>query len=160
MLLLSCQVVSNPDVCMHLSINVFHCAFVQAELSPGLQALPRGRRSSWTDGWCDRFSAESQPWIGNRERGTDWGFRVGGSVWQSEKTFRQRHQKRMNSCLTTGAADQQTVTDWQTLSRRWRCGHCATPSQLARWNRICFSDPVGTLLKNSLPSLYLNPAQG
>ena len=50
----------------------------------------------------------------------------------------------MNSCLTTGAADQQTVTDWQTLSWRWRCGHCATPSQLALSNRICFSDPMGT----------------
>lgn len=28
---------------------VLDCPFVQAELSPGLQILPGGRRSSWTD---------------------------------------------------------------------------------------------------------------
>lgn len=60
------------------------------------------------------------------------------------KTVRESHQNGVNSCLTTGAAAQQTVTDWQTLRRGWRCGHCATPSQLARSDKFCFSQPVGT----------------
>lgn len=60
------------------------------------------------------------------------------------KTVRESHQNGVNPCLTTGAAAQQTVTDWQALRRGWRRGHCATPSQLAHWDKFCFSEPVGT----------------
>lgn len=128
--------------CMSAYALVFYCAFVQAALSPDLQTLAEGRKSSWTDGVTS--SKQNHRPGSETEKQKHTKVSELKEVSGSQTNIQTKTQERMNSCLTIGAADQQTVTDWQTLSWRWRCGHCATPSQLAHWNRICFSDPMGT----------------
>lgn len=128
--------------CMSACASVFDCAFVQAALSLGLQILPGGRMSSWTDGVTSSEQNHSPGSETEKEAQTE--VSELNEVSGSQRNTQTKTRERMNSCLTTGATDQQTVTDWQTLSWGWRCGHCATPSQLAHWNRICFSDPMGT----------------
>jgi len=146
-----CFVCKCVSVCVSVYVNDYPS--VQAELSLGLQALPEGRWAAGTMAWQVKHRITVLDRKQNKKQ------RLSFQSWKNcltiRETFRWRHQNRMNSCLTTGAANQQTVTDWRALSRRWRRGHCAKPSQLARWNRICFSDPHGDPMKYSLPSLYI-----
>ncbi|KAK9535389.1 hypothetical protein VZT92_007772 [Zoarces viviparus] len=94
---------------MHRSLNVPVFDFASRTIT-GLTGLT-SRQEEQLDRRCDRFTAESQPWIGNRGRGAGRGYRVWRKCLAVGETFRLRHQKRMNPCLTAGAADQQTVTD-------------------------------------------------
>lgn len=140
MLLLCCSVVSNSDVCpcMHLS-----CAFVQAELSPGLQALPKGRKSSWMNGVTSKARNHSPG--SETEKETQTEVSELKEVSGSQRNIQTKTPEK-NELLPDQWSSRLVDCDWvtETLCRRWRCGHCTTPRQLARWNRICFSDPIGT----------------
>lgn len=153
MLCLCCRdIVSDFKNLLCVCVYTCNYAFVQAELSLGLQALPVGRRSRLNDGVtssAQNHSPGSETETRQRLRFQSW-----KDCLAIRKTFRQRHQKRMNSCLTTGAADQQTVTDWQTEPKMaMRSLRHTKPTGSLKQD--LFFRPHGETVKSSLPSLYL-----
>lgn len=101
---------SESDV--HESTHAFE---LRLWLSLSLQALPGGTGTSWRRQNHDLDQKQRKGLrLWQKER-----------IWQPQKPFRHRNQQRMNSRLTTGAADQQTVTEWQTLCWRWPRSHGA-----------------------------------
>lgn len=75
-----------------------------------------------------------------------------------QRNTQTKTPERMNSCLTTGAADQQTVTDWQTeLKMAMRSLRHTKPTGSLKQD--LFFRPHGETVKNSLPSLYVKPSQ-
>lgn len=135
MLLLCCQVALNSDMCVRVRVCawmcVFHLAFAQAELSPGLQALPRGRKSSWAnDVTSSAITALDRKQRKKTVPGTDWGFRVVRSVWQSEKHSDKDTRKEWTPARPL---ERQTSRLWLT-DRLWaEDGEAVTAPHQANW---------------------------
>lgn len=132
MLLLCCQVFSNSDLCVHAGVCAWVCVWLCLCASRTITRLTglTWRQEEQLDRWCDQFSAESQPWIGNREKGTEWGFRVERSVWQSEKHSDKDTRKEWTPAWPL---ELQTSRLWLT-DRLWaEDGDAVTAPHQANW---------------------------
>lgn len=155
MLLLCCSVVSNSDVCtcMHLS-----CAFVQAELSPSLQALPKGRKSSWMNGVTSKARNHSPG--SETEKETQTEVSELKEVSGSQRNIQTKTPEK-NELLPDQWSSRLVDCDWVADSvpkMAMRSLHHTTPTGSLKQD--LFFRPHRDTLKNSLSSLYLNPAQG
>lgn len=149
-------------MCMHLSINVYVCvfdwAFVQAELSPGLQALPWGRRSSWTDGVTGSAQNHSPGSETEKEAQTEVSElkEVSGSQ-RNIQTKTPEKNELLPDHWSRRPADCDGLTGSESKMAMRSLRHTEPTGSL---KQDLFFRAHGDPLKNSLPSLYLNPAQG
>lgn len=144
MSLLCCQKVSQPDAMVCVCVCEYGYAWVCVTAFCATRTISRRtglqlRQERRLDRRRGRFSTESQPWIRNRGKGTDWGFRVERSVCQSGKHSDTETRKKRSPAWhwSWGPAD----CDWVTGSVAEDGRAVITPRQLALWNRICFSPP-------------------
>lgn len=158
MLLLCSQVVWKSDVCIGACVLWVSVCLRASSAITGLTDLT-WRQGEQLDWWCDRFKAKSQPWIGNRATGADWSFRVERSFWQSDKHSDKNTRK--NELLPDHRSHRAADCDWLTdseLKMAMRSLRHTKPA--GSLQQDLFFWPHGDPMKNSLPSLYLNLAQG